>query len=311
MAQVLDILWGGPETLIVISSDLSHYHAYAEAQRMDKATCQAVEALDVNGITDDQACGRIPMRGLMALARRKGLQVSTVDLRNSGDTAGPKDRVVGYGSWVFVEPTEDDFANATKKLLHDFGPVLLRTAAASILHGLNKGAPVNVDVKSFPAPLAAPGACFVTLRKKGELRGCIGSSIAHRPLIQDTAENGFAAAFKDPRFPKLQPQEIGELELSMSVLSAPRPMTVKDEADLLAQLRPRVDGLIIVDQQHRALFLPSVWEQLPSPREFLMRLKMKAGLAPDHWSPTFQALRFVAEEIEAKELPDSAALWRM
>ena len=316
VAQVLDILWGGPETLILISSDLSHYHGYAEAQRMDGATCRAIEALDPNGIGHDQACGRIPIRGLLTIAKHKGLEVSTVDLRNSGDTAGPKDRVVGYGSWVFTEPSgdkkpqDDAFADATKKLLAEHGEILLRTAASSILHGLARGKPLTVDAASFPASLAARGACFVTLKRGGHLRGCIGSSVAHRPLIIDVAENGFAAAFRDPRFPKLDASELSDLTLSLSVLSAPRPMTVKDEADLLSQLRPHVDGLIIVDGERRALFLPSVWESLPKPEEFVMRLKMKAGMAPDHWSKTFQALRFTAEELEATSRPDPQAIWR-
>jgi AmmeMemoRadiSam system protein B/AmmeMemoRadiSam system protein A len=319
VAEVLDILWGGPETLILISSDLSHYHGYADARRMDGATCRAIETMDLNAIGHDQACGRIPIRGLLTIAKRKGLDVATVDLRNSGDTAGPKDRVVGYGSWVFTEPTgekkaekpqEDAFADATKRLLAEHGVTLLRTAAASILHGLSQGKPLTVDVASFPPPLSSPGASFVTLKRNGNLRGCIGSSIAHRPLIADIAENGYAAAFRDPRFPKLSAQELGDLTLSISVLSAPRPMTIKDERDLLNQLRPHIDGLIIVDGNQRALFLPSVWESLPRPEDFLGHLKRKAGMRPDHWSASFQALRFTAEELSASSLPDPQAIWR-
>jgi AmmeMemoRadiSam system protein B len=101
VAEVLDLLWGGPETLIVISSDLSHYHAYATAQRLDAATTAAIEALRPDDIGYDQACGRIPVAGLLELARRRGLEARTLDLRNSGDTAGSRDQVVGYGAYVF------------------------------------------------------------------------------------------------------------------------------------------------------------------------------------------------------------------
>jgi len=101
VAEVLDLLWGGPETLIVISSDLSHYHAYATAQRLDAATTAAIEALRPQDIGYDQACGRIPVAGLLELARRRGLEARTLDLRNSGDTAGSRDQVVGYGAYVF------------------------------------------------------------------------------------------------------------------------------------------------------------------------------------------------------------------
>jgi AmmeMemoRadiSam system protein B len=99
--EVLERLWGGPETLIVISSDLSHYHDYATARRMDSATSRAIEALDPAAIDFEDACGRIPVSGLLVAARRRGLHASTVDLRSSGDTAGPRDQVVGYGAYVF------------------------------------------------------------------------------------------------------------------------------------------------------------------------------------------------------------------
>ncbi|NIP73156.1 MAG: AmmeMemoRadiSam system protein B [Gammaproteobacteria bacterium] len=99
--EVLETLWGGPETLIVISSDLSHYHDYDTARAMDRRTSQAIEALRTEDISYDQACGRSPVSGLLVAARRHGLHARTVDLRNSGDTAGPRDQVVGYGAYVF------------------------------------------------------------------------------------------------------------------------------------------------------------------------------------------------------------------
>lgn len=101
VAEVLDLLWGGPETLIVVSSDLSHFHGYATARRMDADTASAIEAMAPERIGGDQACGRVPIRGLLTTARRHDLVVRTIDLRNSGDTAGSKGQVVGYGSFVF------------------------------------------------------------------------------------------------------------------------------------------------------------------------------------------------------------------
>jgi len=103
VAEVIDALWGGPETLIVISSDLSHYLGYDEARVSDKATCQAIESLEAHSIDHDHACGATPIGGLLISARRRGMQVTTLDLRNSGDTAGDKNRVVGYGAWLFLE----------------------------------------------------------------------------------------------------------------------------------------------------------------------------------------------------------------
>lgn len=99
VAEVLDLVWGGPETLVVVSTDLSHYLDYDTAQALDQKTSDAIEHLDYDAIGDSQACGRMPVKGLLEVAKRKGMSVRTLDLRNSGDTAGPRDQVVGYGSW--------------------------------------------------------------------------------------------------------------------------------------------------------------------------------------------------------------------
>jgi AmmeMemoRadiSam system protein A len=123
------------------------------------------------------------------------------------------------------------------------------------------------------------------------------------------SEHAFAAAFRDHRFPPLSREELADLSLSVSVLSAPSPMTFAGERDLLAQLRPHVDGLIIEDAGHRALFLPAVWETLPEAESFLGHLKVKAGLSAGHWSDRFMAWRFVAEEVSGDDLPDPSALW--
>ncbi len=155
----------------------------------------------------------------------------------------------------------------------------------AIVFGLDTGqAPHVVADGNVPPLLAAPGAAFVTLRRGGALRGCIGSPVARRPLVVDVVEHAFNAAFRDPRFPRLGLLELAGLELSVSVLTPPEPMRFADEADLLAQLRPGVDGLIIEDAGRRSLFLPSVWEEMPDPRQFLSTLKVKAGLAAEHFS---------------------------
>jgi AmmeMemoRadiSam system protein A len=140
-------------------------------------------------------------------------------------------------------------------------------------------------------------ACFVTLWKDGELRGCIGSLRAERPLAEEVAQRAVDAAFHDPRFPPLRPEELDQVDIEISVLQPPEPLEVMDEADLLRKLRPGVDGLILADGSHRATFLPSVWEQLPAPRDFVRQLKRKAGLSADHWSATLRFERYGAEKL--------------
>ena len=173
--------------------------------------------------------------------------------------------------------------------------ILLDTAWQSIRHGLKHHSPQTVAAEQYAAPLSEPGASFITLHKEGELRGCIGSLQAYRPLLQDVAENAYAAAFRDHRFPPLRTDELDQLTMHISVLSAAQPLQFASEQDLLRQIRPQVDGLILQDGIHRGTFLPSVWESLPDPAEFLQHLKLKAGLPPDHWSEQLQVWRYTTE----------------
>jgi len=300
--EVLDKLWGGPETLIVISSDLSHYHDYDTAKTLDNATATAIENFAPEQISSNGACGRFAIAGLLIAAKNKHLSVETLDLRNSGDTAGPTGKVVGYGAWAFYENSEQETAtDSSEDILKTHGRTLMDIATRSIVHGLETGTPLTIDTGRFHPELQQQGACFVTLHKAGQLRGCIGSPEAHRPLAEDVAVNAFRAAFRDPRFNPLDLDELADISLSISLLSKQTPMAFRDEADFFAQIRPGVDGLIIEDGPCRALFLPSVWEQLPDTGSFVTRLKMKAGMSSNHWSPDFRAWRFTASEITEPE----------
>jgi AmmeMemoRadiSam system protein A len=127
------------------------------------------------------------------------------------------------------------------------------------------------------------GATFVTLTQRGQLRGCIGSLEAWRPLIQDVQQNALAAAFRDPRFDPLGADELPLTRVEVSLLTPPEPMPFASEADALAHLRPNVDGVILTAGHHRATFLPQVWEQLPEPAVFMAHLKHKAGLPATYW----------------------------
>ena len=290
--QVLERLWGGDETLIVISSDLSHYHDYATAKRLDADASHSIEALRPEDLEAGQACGRNPIRGLLAIARRRGLHARTVDLRNSGDTAGPRDQVVGYGAYVFVSRTDTDTNSGLDAAQRT---TLLDLARRSIAHGLEAGRAMEVKPNDYPDALRQPRATFVTLHLNGQLRGCIGTLEAHRSLIEDVAENAFSAAFRDPRFPPVSADEKDQLTLDISVLSPASALSFTSEQDLLQQLRPGVDGLILEDGARRGTFLPSVWEQLPRPAEFLRHLKQKAGLPADYWSSNIRVSRYTTE----------------
>lgn len=149
--------------------------------------------------------------------------------------------------------------------------------------------------------LAEHGACFVTLTQRGELRGCIGSLQARRPLLADIRGNAVSAALHDPRFAPLGAEELGITTVEVSLLSATQPMVVRDEADALAQLRPNVDGVIFEYGRYRSTFLPQVWENLARPRDFLALLRRKARLPDDFWAEDVKLSRYSVTKWSEKE----------
>lgn len=175
--------------------------------------------------------------------------------------------------------------------------ILLEVADAAIKHGLKHNKCLQVDVACYPEKLQQKRASFVTLEINHQLRGCIGTLNAYRPLVLDVAQNAFAAAFLDPRFAQLTEEEYPLLTKHISVLSVPVLMQFDSEEDLISQVRPGVDGLILKEKGYCGTFLPSVWESLPDPKQFLRHLKMKACLPPDYWSDTIQVERYIAEII--------------
>ena len=281
VAEVLETVWGGSETLIVISSDLSHFLPDAVAREVDGGTVEAILALDSH-LNHEQACGATPINGLLLAARKHALRPVMLDVCNSSDTAGDPDRVVGYAAFAFESEEDTDQPEAEK------GETLLKLARSEIASKLWEGAAQNFTA----AWLQEPGASFVTLTREGELRGCIGSLEAHRPLEIDVRENAVAAAFRDPRFMPLSSAEFDEIRVEVSLLSPTEPLEVEDEAAARAVLRPHVDGVVFEYGHHRSTFLPQVWEQLPDPDEFLAYLKRKAGLPMDFWAEQVRLSRY-------------------
>ena len=288
---LLEALWGGPETAVVVSSDLSHFLDYESARRLDAKTSEAIVALRHDAVGYEQACGRHAVNGLLHLAGRRGFEASAIDVRNSGDTAGPRDRVVGYGAYAFFEPAHPTLGLEARRML-------LGLAVRSIRHGISRGKGCDVDLDRLPPALRERRATFVTLECDGRLRGCIGSLLATRPLAEDVAHNAHAAAFSDPRFSAVEEGDVEGLRIKISVLSPPAPMQVESEADLAAQLRPGVDGLIIQDGEKRATYLPSVWQGIPEPARFVRELAGKAGWPASHWPDSARAWRYTTEEFD-------------
>jgi MEMO1 family protein len=272
VAEVIERLWGGPETLIVVSTDLSHYHSYEQARAIDRATITRIAGFATD-LDHDEACGATPLNGLLFTSKKKGLSLKLLSACNSGDTAGGKGQVVGYSAFGLYAAREVSLDDAGRTLLS-----LARGAIEAKLTG-------KTAAGKSASWLSQAGATFVTLTKSGELRGCIGSLEPARALGDDVAQNALGAAFRDPRFPAMSAAEWPQCRVEVSLLSTPKPLRFADEADLHAQIVPGEDGLILEALSEsgvrRGTFLPQVWENIPETRAFLGELLRKAGLAAD------------------------------
>ena len=277
--EVLEGVWGGPETLIVISSDLSHFLGYETACKRDRATVTKILEAEC-ALNHEEACGATPINGFLLAAAHHQLHPDLLALQNSGDTAGDRHRVVGYCAIAYRTPQAHR------------GAVLLKCARATIATAVG----IASEIDPRDEWLATPAATFVTLKKHGRLRGCIGSLDATRSLRADVMANAVAAALHDPRFPPVTAQELAEITLEVSALSAATPMRFTDEQDALHQLRPMIDGVVFECEGRHATFLPQVWEQLPSAKEFMAHLKQKAGTDAAFWSAQVRLSRYTVDK---------------
>ena len=179
-----------------------------------------------------------------------------------------------------------------------YGKQLLDIVKKAITFGLENNLRLLIEPEAFDPVLREKRATFVTLHINGVLRGCIGSLTAISPLIVDLAHNAYSAAFRDPRFPPLEESEFEQLQYHISILSETTPILFTSEKDLITQLRPHVDGLVLTEGSNKGTFLPSVWEQLPDREMFLKHLKQKAGLSQDYWSNGITIERYEVDGFE-------------
>lgn len=289
ITKIIATYYPDPENAFVISSDLSHFYDTVKARKIDNVTAEMIEMKDVEKFNSEQACGSVGILGLVNFAKNKSYSLIRVGMVNSGDVTGDTASVVGYGSWLLYEGAKNIFI---KKYFSDF---VINTCKNSILSEFGQEPQI---CQKTPVVFNELGASFVTLEKGNNLRGCIGSIIAHRPLIEDLVKNSQSSAFSDPRFPPLKKEEFDDLSINVSLLSEPEKMIFDDEADLINQIRPFEDGIIIKERSYQAVYLPSVWEQLPEKTMFLNSLKVKAGLSENYFSQTFEAYRFTTEYIK-------------
>lgn len=299
---------GKPDTIIVISADLSHYYNYKTAQALDNITAEMVAQKQAE-IEQHMSCGANGINAALILAKANNLRPEMLDMLNSGDTSGDKNNVVGYGAWSFSENKQPNsettwLVNEVENLkifADTYGQELIKIAKNSLNHAVDKDkfAPSRND---YDDVLFDKGASFVTLtQKNGDLRGCIGTIVPNQGIAHDVAANSYAAAMEDGRFKPLQTEEIKDLDISVSLLTGFERIIYADEADLLNKINQDIDGVILRDGNRQGLFLPSVWKQIPDKQEFLNNLKLKAGMNPTYWSNKIKVYRFRTVEIKDNE----------
>ncbi len=275
-------------TLLVVSTDLSHYLPYSRAEIRDRQTIAMIlsRSIDRLAASRNNACGIIPLQVLLRVAGRHGWKPVLLHYGNSGDTAGPKQQVVGYATIAFFgEPQMKSETESSRQLSRQNGEVLIALARKTIAEhiGLEVDLPTDFSTKLEDKVFQERRGTFVTLTIDSRLRGCIGNLAPDRTLLEGVRDNAINAAFHDPRFSPLTESEFQKIRIEVSLLSAPQPLTFADADDLLAKIRPGVDGLIIRKGIYSATFLPQVWDQLPDKRSFLEHLCMKAGLPANEW----------------------------
>ena len=173
---------------------------------------------------------------------------------------------------------------------------LHEVAQRSIEYGLDNNEPLKIKLSDYDQDLQTKRASFVTLHKNKQLRGCIGILEPLRPLVEDVSHNAFAAAFSDNRFPPVNSGELSQLDIHISILGTPEEIIFDSEDELISQLKPGVDGLILEEGRLKGTFLPSVWESLPDRHDFINHLKMKTGLPADYWSDSIRVQRYTVED---------------
>jgi len=289
MSGALDALVHN-DTLLVVSSDLSHFLPYAEAVTRDRQTIDEILRLKPDRLSkeDNRACGSVPILILTEVARRRHWQPVLLHYSNSGDTAGDRSRVVGYAAIAFFgDSAMETNENSAAQFNEAQGRMLVKLAR----HTISKSLGAKVDDSEFDdsAP-ALQDDCFklhcgtfVTLKIGGQLRGCIGNLTANESVLDGVRRNAINAAFHDPRFSPLSKDELNRTEIEISILTEPHLLEYRNGQDLIQKLRANVDGVIIRKGYASATFLPQVWEQLPDPDEFLTHLCRKAGLPRDAW----------------------------
>ena len=217
-----------------------------------------------------EACGKVPILTLMEIARQKGWKAKLLDYRNSGDTSGNKDAVVGYAAIAFYEPEDKETASAEKprqageqEFTADQRKFLLELARKTITRVVNGEKMPEADAAGLAENLRAPGPALSRLPKTTTFAAASAASFPKNRYIKPYPAAPGRPRLEDPRFPPVRSEELKDIQIEISVLTIPRRLDFKSPDDLVQKLRPNVDGVVLIMGRRQATFLPQVWEQIP------------------------------------------------
>ncbi|MBW2466533.1 MAG: AmmeMemoRadiSam system protein B [Deltaproteobacteria bacterium] len=275
LAEILNSL-ADEKTLFVFSVDLSHFYTDTQARQLDSFTIQAIMGRDNTSLSRTTADGPLVLLTMTRLAELNGWESTLLQYKNSGAVSGDLAKVVGYAAIAFHKPLRLNEVQKKK---------ILEIARAAIEEFLERGDFNDIDpeILQEQSILKIPRGVFVTLKKNGQLRGCIGDIISTKPLHEGIQLCAVRSAVKDARFPPVTQDELDELTVAVSVLEFPTLVRVNNPLEYPEALQPGKDGVIMVHKGRRSTFLPHVWHDIPAPIEFLSRLCLKQNSPPNCW----------------------------
>lgn len=260
------------KTVIVASVDLSHFHSYDEAKKLDNYSIECILNLNADGIKQAEIDSPYAIMALLELAKRKKWKTKLLDYKNSGDIIKDKRSVVGYSAIAFYENTSEDFTKEERELMVKIAKLAVETYVSE---------DKKIKYEDVPESFKKKLACFVTLADEVDLRGCIGTIEPVDKLYRSIIDNAISAATRDPRFAPVTKKELKGLKYEVSVLSEPKEISYSSTEELFKKIKDK--GVIISKSGYRSVYLPQVWEHFTSEERFLSSLCQKAGLSSGEW----------------------------
>jgi AmmeMemoRadiSam system protein B/AmmeMemoRadiSam system protein A len=291
-ADVYERLCRDDRTALVVSSDLSHHHHIDEARRIDETTSDLMGRLDIESIGPERMCGAGAVRGLMKAALRRHLDVHTLEVRNSGDFGADPGRVVGYGAYAFSETDHQPPTGVEAAALHEL-------ADSAARHRIETGELHERDLSGLHPRLMSRGAAFVSVSVGDTVRGCIGRVEPDAPLAETVAWAAGAAVEGRAWFEPVSISDLGDLAVEVQVLSPLTRLHPSSADDLAGMLQPGRDGLVIAEREQRATYLPTVWDSISEPDEFVTGLLAK-GRFEGPWTKQRAAYRYSTTVVDGR-----------